>query len=155
MVYSFLLHYLLLIYPLMPGIKSTEFKLPEVWSKDFTITVSHGGGMLNERLDISITYDSCKFMHSVQEELKENSFLMTIESRAAVLKKLHELKVTKIEPDFSNRLTYDKATSSIVFKYKGQSFFIQDSASSNIKKTYKENFNQAFNYLQLFAMEKH
>ena len=139
----------------MPGETSKKFKLPKEWSKEFTITLSRGGGMLDERLDITLTYDSCKFMHRIQGEKTENTFLMTADFRAAVLKRLRELKVDKIQIDFSVGLIYDKATSSIVFQNKDESFFIQDSAHSKIKEPHGENFNQAFGYLQLFAMQKH
>ncbi len=155
MIYSFLVHFILLVHPPIQDMTSTKFKLPEIWSNDFTITVSRGGGMLDERLDIKFTYDSCKFNHRVQGSQKENAFLMTNDSRAAVLKKLHELKVSKIQTDFSGGLVYDKATSTIGFNYNNQSFIIQDSASSKIKERYKGDFNLAFYYLQMFAMEKH
>ena len=138
----------------MPEETSTKFKLPKEWSKEFTVTVSRGGGMLDERLAITLTYDSCKFMHRLQGEKTENTFLMTNDLREEVLKKLHELKVDKIQVDFSVGLIYDKATSSIVFRNQDESFLIQNSAQSEIKRPHRENFNQAFGYLQLFAMQK-
>lgn len=75
------------------SIKQTDFELPATSTKDFTISLSHSGGMDGSSTYLTFNYDSCIYVRNSQvAEPKKYSFVLTKSDRSEILKKCMSLR---------------------------------------------------------------
>lgn len=126
-------------------------KLPETWTKDFTITLSYSGSMDGSLTDLTFTYDSCKYLRkSGMKAPKKNRYVLTESDRVEILKKLQELKVDKISSEASIEAVNDGWSTSMCFG----SHCVSGGTSSIMSDQDKAVFSAAYGYLEEFAIKK-
>ncbi len=150
---SFLVPYLFIVLNQLNinNVPMNEFELPATWTKDFTISYSFGGSMDGSRTELKISYDSCSYM--VQQGMKApqtGAFSMTEAYRAAILKKMHELKVNTIKSEISISPVNDGHSELLCFGNR----CVSGGTSAIMSERDKEIFFSAHAYLTDFAKKK-
>ena len=150
---SFFVPYLLIFlnHLNMNNLPMNEFELPKTWTKDFIITYNFSGSMDGSRTEIKITYDSCTYkIQSRMNAPKAGAFPMTEANRAAILKKMHELKVSTIKSETNIWPVRDGHSETLCFGNRCVS------GGSNVKMSDqdKDIFNDAHAYLNDFVGKK-
>ena len=130
---------------------NTDVNLPDTWTKDFTITLSHSGSMDGSKSEIIFTYDSCKYKGNVgMKAPTRRAFLLSEADRVEIFKKLHEWKVDKIKSESSVVPVNDGWSQSICFGF----HCIEGGTSAVLSTQDKDQFYSAYNYLEEFATRK-
>ncbi len=132
-----------------------EYKLPNTWDKNFSITLYEGGGMAYESTNILFSLDSCKYVQMNNGVYKIKRFKLSAKEREEVLLKLNSFNVGTIETAKVQGLIHDKETNQICFITKPQSqYCIETGATTQIKEKYQQNFNLTYSYLTALAISK-
>jgi hypothetical protein len=127
------------------------FRLPQRWTEDFTITLSYSGSMSGHSSTITFTSDSCRYKWSTRMEgPKETAFQLTAAERAAILKKLHELKADKIQSESSFTKVNDGWSRSICFN----THCIEGGTSVRMSEHDQAQFHAVYQYLEDIAIKK-
>lgn len=128
-----------------------DFKLPQTWEKDFTITLSFHSSMSGSKTNIKFTHDSVKYLSSSRSKgPKEKTYLLKEADRIAILKKLQELKADQIKSESGIRVVNDGWSQSICFN----SHCIEGGSSVEMNEKNKNQFLDAYRYLEEFAIKK-
>ena len=127
-----------------------DFELPKTWEKDFTIDVSHHGSMRGGSTKIRFTYDSCSYViDSDVEKTQTFAYAMTDKDRSAILKKLHSLRIDKIDRKRKIVPVHDGWSQSICFGF----HCIQGGPSVDLSVKDKSSFLTAYAFLEQFAID--
>ena len=128
-----------------------EFELPKTWTKDFTISYSFSGSMDGSRTDLKMSYDSCSYtIKWGMNAPKTGTFSMTETNRAAILKKMHELKVNTIKSEVSIHPVNDGHSETLCFGH----HCISGGTSATMSDKDGEIFSNAHAFLTGFAEKK-
>lgn len=149
---SFLVPWLLMVvnHLNINNVPMNEFELPKTWTKDFTISYSLNGRMDGSRAELKITYDSCSYtIQGGMSAPKKGVFAMKETSRAAILKKMHELKVNTIKSEMNKYPVNDGYSETICFGYN----CISGGTSAIMSDKDKDVFSNAHTYLTDFALK--
>ena len=96
---------ILFVFPTLSAFAQADdnFTLPETWKEDFVITFSYHSSMSGGKTKVKFTFDSCLYMKqsSHSEKPKVKTYTLKEADRAAILKKLAELKADKIKSERS------------------------------------------------------
>jgi hypothetical protein len=129
-----------------------DFTLPETWTRDFTIVLSYHGSMSGGKTALKFTFDSCTYLnqqtHAKKPKLK--TYKMKEADRAAILKKLAELKADQIKSESSVHAVNDGWSQSICFGF----HCIEGGTSAEMSETDKNLFLTAYRYLEELAIKK-
>lgn len=128
-----------------------EFELPKTWTKDFTISYSYSGSMDGSRTELKITYDSCSY--TIQRGMnapQKGVFSMKEAGRAAILKKMHELKVNTIKSEISKHPVDDGYSETLCFGH----HCISGGTSATMSDKDGEVFSNAHTYLIDFVSKE-
>lgn len=132
--------------------QANGFKLPETWTEDFVIMLSYRGSMSGGKTEIKFTFDSCSYTsqshHS--KKPKSGSFKLEEADRAAILKKLKELKADQIKSEHSLHAVRDGWSQSICFDL----HCIEGGTSAKMSDEHKNQFLDVYHYLEEFAKKK-
>jgi len=144
---------LLSVFAILTHLSSGDpaFELPKTWAKDFTISLSHSGGMDGSSTNLTFTYDSCTYLRnsSINAPMKI-SFALAKSERDELLKKMHELNVDKIRSDMSMNVVNDGWSRSLCFGV----HCIEGGTSAEMSEYDKNQFLNAYGYLENFALKK-
>ncbi len=81
----------------MPLFGLVDSSLHKQWDKTFVISSSHTGSMSGGSSHLTFTYDSCNYLtDSLQKPPTKKKFALSPTDRDAILKKMRDLKVDKI-----------------------------------------------------------
>lgn len=128
-----------------------NFKLPETWSKDFTITLSYHSGMSNSNTDVRFTYDSCIYKHSSNHSKPASGvFLLKDSDRTKIFKKLNENKANEIKSESGVHVVHDGWSQSMCFNM----HCIEGGTSAEMTEDNKNRFLEVYRYLEEFAATK-
>lgn len=129
-----------------------DFKLPETWGKDFVITLSYHSSMSGGKTDVKFTFDSCTYTNQSHHSKKPKArkFKMKEADRVAILKRLAELNVDQIKSEHSMHAVHDGWSQSICFG----TYCIEGGTSAEMSDTDKNQFLEAYRYLEEYAMIK-
>lgn len=145
--------FILFVCPTLSGFAQIEgnFTLPQTWKEDFVITFSYHGSMRGGRTEVKFTFDSCMYMNqsSHSERPKMKTRKLKEADRAAILKKLTELKADKIKSEGSVRVVHDGWSQSICFG----SYCIAGGTSAEMSEDDKNQFLEVSQYLEETAMK--
>jgi len=148
---------LLLLLPIiLPGFSSfgqeNDSKLPKTWDKDFVITYSYHSSMSGGKTEIKITFDSCTYKSQSHHSKKptDQAFKLKEADRAAILKKLAELKADQINYEHNNYPVHDGWSESFCLG----TFCVEGGTSVEMDEANKNAFSMVCNYLQEFADKK-
>jgi hypothetical protein len=143
---SLLLYFLFVISTSLSA--QLNFTFPTEWTKDFRVELENSGGMMDHKMKIRFTYDSCIYYNRVQSKIERNGFLLNARQRSEILQKLKQLRQdTTTVPTVS----YDKGTDNIILFTKDTVFGVDDeSDDTEIRNAYLE----VKHYLVEFAMPK-
>ena len=124
-------------------------EIPGEWTKDFEITLKFSGSMSGGFTDIKFTYDSCVYTNSGShsDPTERKFYLLKADDRAAILKKMHELKADKIKAEHGVYPVNDGWSQSICFN----SLCIEGGTSVEMDEKNKNRFLDAYRYLEDFA----
>ena len=129
-----------------------DFKLPEAWAKDFVITLSFHSSMSGGKTDVKFTFDSCTYLNQASHSKKPKlrTYRLKTADRAAILKKLAELKADQIKSESSVHAVHDGWSQSICFNV----HCIEGGTSAEMSENEKNLFLEAYRYLEEFAIKK-
>jgi hypothetical protein len=127
--------------------------LPTTWTKDFSISLYTGGGMLNESLTIDFNYDSCKYVEKKGDEKNIVAFQLNENQKNELLEKMKSFHADEIHSRKTEGITYDKESNDICFHNKTE-FCISDGAASDIEEKDIANYSGIYQYLLNFAKQK-
>lgn len=128
-----------------------DFKLPEAWAKDFTISLSYHSSMSGGKTAVKFTFDSCAYVsESGTKKPKLRTYKMKEADRVAILKKLTELKVDQIKSEGSVHAVRDGWSQSICVGF----HCIEGGTSAEMSEKDKNLFLDAYRYLEEFAIKK-
>lgn len=127
--------------------------LPATWTKDFSIGLYTGGGMLNQSLTIIFTYDSCQYVEKTGDKKKTIAFILTEKQKTEILEKMKSFHADEIHSRKTEGITYDKESNDICFRTKKE-FCISDGAASDIEEKDIANYSGIYQYLLNFARQK-
>jgi hypothetical protein len=150
---SFLVPYLFLVLNQfnINNVPMNEFELPATWTKEFAISYSYSGSMDGSRTELKITYDSCTY--TVQQGMnapKKGAFPMKETNRAAILKKMHELKVNTIKHETRPYPVHDGHSETLCFGHR----CISAGTSAIMSDKDREIFSNALTYLMDFVKKE-
>ncbi len=126
---------------------SQGFKLPASWTPDLKITVESGGGKRNERIRITLTYDSCSYYHQLNGREETTSVTMTETKRAEILNKLRMFRMDKLRSERTRGIVYDMRTDAISLTLDKHSFSVSEGSTTQVHEADRADFRNAFNYL--------
>ena len=128
-----------------------EFELPPTWTKDFTISYTYSGSMDGSRTELKFSYDSCRYMvQGGMNAPKTGAFSMTETNRAAILQKMHALKVNTIKYEISKYPVHDGHSETLCFGNR----CISGGTSAIMSDKDGEIFSNAHTYLTDFIKNK-
>lgn len=131
-----------------------DFKLPETWAKDFTISLSYHGSMGGGKTNVMFTFDSCTYLSEPNRykktQVKFRKYKMKEADRIAILKKLTELKADQIKSEGSVHAVRDGWSQSVCFGF----HCIEGGTSAEMSEKDKNLFLDAYRYLEEFAIKK-
>lgn len=128
-----------------------RFQLPDSWAKDFVISLFYKGSMSGSNTEIRFTYDSCTYRSgSNSKKTKVYTCRMKEADRAAILKKLAELKVAQIKSESGMHVVYDGWSQSICIG----THCIDGGTSAEMSEQDKNVFLDAYRFLEDFAIKK-
>lgn len=136
---------------LMSTSKPFAFELPQIWTKDFTISISRAGGMDGSSTNVTFTYATAKYaIKSMTDGLKEGSFELMENDRNAILKKMHELKADKIHSEISPSAVDDGWSSTICFNQ----HCIEGGSSARMSDDDKQRYLSAYRFLHDYILKE-
>ena len=128
----------------------TEYSLPKIWTKDFTITASYDNVMGSASYSIRFTYDSMVYERLSQQGKRNVTLPLSASERDAVLAKMHELKADKIKSEAGTHPVHDGWSTAICFNF----HCIEGGSSANMNEQDKAKFLTTVNFLETFASTK-
>ena len=132
-----------------------NFDLPTTWTKDFTISIYDGGGMMYASTKVLLTTDSIVYteMENGKDDIKKHK--ITAEDQKQILEKLKRLNVEYFISEGTDYVICDKGTTEICFKInKDKTLCVASGATEEIREKYSKDFYDTFNYLLNFAKNK-
>ena len=118
--------------------------LPDVWSQDFTITLSSTA--MRGSSTLKLTHDSGEYQH----ESKPRVFKLSEADRIQILKKLKELGIEGVTSKAKMIVVNDGWSESICYG----THCVQDGSTMEMSEADKEIFSMASDYLKDFATKK-
>ncbi len=137
------LYIFLLSLSLTPMLQDSA-KLPEVWSPDFTITISSSAMRGSSKL--KLTHDSGEYEH----ESKPQVFKLSEADRVQILKKLKAFGIEGVTSKSKMTAVRDGWSESICYG----THCIQAGSTMEMSEAHREIFSMASDYLKDFATKK-
>lgn len=132
-----------------------EYKLPNIWDKNFSITLYEGGGMVYSSTTILFSFDSCKYVKMNEGVNNIKRFKLSAKEKEEILIKLNSFNVNAIETAKTQGVIHDKETTQICFISNPQNqHCLETGATIQIKEKHQQNFNNAYTYLMALATLK-
>lgn len=127
----------------------SKAQLPDQWTADYVISISHTGSMSGGSTHIKFTYDKCEYKYSSgRAKPEEFSFSLTEEMRNEILNMLRETKVDKLESRPGIHAVNDGWAQAIVLGTQ----YIEGGTSVDMTHEEKNTFLTAYGYLEEYAM---
>ncbi len=129
-------------------------KLPETRPADLVVTSHMDGGMLNHRIDLFISKDSCFYKEDDQGEVTLKKFTLTDEKLDELYRVLKENKFDQIESSVDT-LTLDRGGMSIdiYWEHSQKGVSADDSGQSFIKEEWGHQYGAVLRYLDSLVPE--
>lgn len=121
------------------GSMTEDFKWPEEWPSDMSLSMYYYGGMTPESWKMLITKDSCVYEKNYGQRKQKYTFRIEQKELNGLMNVLKENNITKMKMK-EHGVIHDKATSGFTFKYGEKEYRISPGATESLEEKWWPNF---------------
>lgn len=133
---------------------SCQNKSQEKWAKDMEIIAYNGGRMRPESKTVIIKDSSGTYIHWLMPKTDTLVFTLSKQELDDLLKEINAIHFRAIFSGGMGSIAYDKPTTSVKFKWDGQSHEVSIGATEGIKQGDASGFYKLYNYILSLAEKK-
>ena len=128
-----------------------DFKLPDTWTKEFSLTLSYKSSMSGSSSMIKITFDSVIYTASNRQKgPKLKTYLLKERDREELIRKLHEYTVDNIKSESVMAAVHDGWSNSLCFN---NFHCIEGGTSAEMNESDKNKFLDVTRFIEDFAIK--
>jgi hypothetical protein len=133
---------------------SCQDRSQEKWAKDMELSAYNGGGMVPESKTVIIKDSSGTYIHWLMPKTDTLFFTLSKQELNDLLKEINAIHFRSIFSGGMGTIAYDKPSTSIKFKWNGQSHEVSIGATEGIKEGDASGFYELYNYILSLAEKK-
>lgn len=133
---------------------SCQGQLPDRWSKEMELIIYNGDGRAPVSKTVVIKNSSCRFTEWVESKKHSHIFTLTQKELDRMLKEMNAADFINMTSADSKSIAYDKATTSIQFKWPDHIHKVSDGAVERVSGDKSNVFYKLYSYIDSLVMVK-